>query len=215
MNIGKRIRAIREARGMSLNELARRADVGPASISRVENELQGLTVDTLEALCKALGLTLGEFFGADVAALPRGVRIPLLCLSQVQLYLEGGMESMETSQPIIEMPETPGAARYLALKITDVSMQGARDYFAPGDVVIIDPAIPPQPGDYVLAMVDNQTVFRQYTLRQLHIELAPLNPFWATLSAPPDQVQVIGTLIEHRRYRKMEMSIPFQTTLQK
>lgn len=211
-NMGKRIRAIREARELSLNELARRAGVGAASVSRLENEQQGVNVDTLAALCKGLGLSLAEFFGADVAALPRGVRIPLLCVQQVQNYLENH-DTMDV--PMIDIPEKPGAGNCLALKINDVSMQGQRDYFAPGDVVIIDPAVRPQPGEYVLARADGQTIFRQYKLRQDHIELAPLNPFWPTVAASPDDVLLIGTMVEHRRYRRAEESPPLSDALQK
>lgn len=207
--IGKRIREIREARGMSLNALARRAGVAPANVSRLENEHQSVKIETLEALVRALGLTIGEFFGADVSALPHGIRIPLLCLSQVPDYLKYGMETMEVSPIMIEVPEIPGAEKYLALHIKDVSMQGrARDYFRPGEVVIIDPNTRPEPGDYVLAIVDSKAIFRQFKLRQDHIELAPLNNFWPTVSVPEDDVIIIGVMVEHRRYRRVEENSP-------
>lgn len=83
--------------------------------------------------------------------------------------------------------------------------------FRPGDKVIIDPAVKPRPGDFVIAKRDNdhEATFKKYRLRSQDdqgrdvIELTPINPDWPTLMI--DQYNpghIVGTMIEHRRYRR-------------
>lgn len=66
MNVGERIRLLREKAGFSQNELANRADVSQTHLRRVELGQAGISVDHLQMVCDALGITLKDFF--DVAA---------------------------------------------------------------------------------------------------------------------------------------------------
>ena len=55
-----RVRELREARGWSQAELARRADVRPATLSNIETEqTKGIDFETLEKLAAALGCDPG------------------------------------------------------------------------------------------------------------------------------------------------------------
>ena len=83
--------------------------------------------------------------------------------------------------------------------------------FQPGDKVIIDPAIQPRPGDFVVAKRDNDQAptFKKYRPRsqdelgQEVIELTPVNPDWPTLIIDQENPgHVVGTMVEHRRYRR-------------
>jgi transcriptional regulator with XRE-family HTH domain len=49
------IRALREANGLSLRETARRADMDPAHLLRVERGEAGLSIDSLQRLARVLG----------------------------------------------------------------------------------------------------------------------------------------------------------------
>jgi transcriptional regulator with XRE-family HTH domain len=49
------IRSLREARGLSLRETARRADMDPAHLLRVERGEAGLSIDSLQRLARVLG----------------------------------------------------------------------------------------------------------------------------------------------------------------
>lgn len=49
------IRALREANGFSLRETARRADIDPAHLMRVERGEAGLSIDSLARLARVLG----------------------------------------------------------------------------------------------------------------------------------------------------------------
>lgn len=62
MNIGLRLRAIRENRGISGRSLALQVGVVPSQISKIENGTTNPSIDLLQRLCKALDITLAEFF---------------------------------------------------------------------------------------------------------------------------------------------------------
>jgi SOS-response transcriptional repressor LexA len=78
--------------------------------------------------------------------------------------------------------------------------------FRPGDQLIIDPAITPSPGDFVVAKNgEEEATFKKYRLRGISesgqeiIELVPLNPDFATMRSDITPFHIIGTLVEHRR----------------
>jgi transcriptional regulator with XRE-family HTH domain len=62
---GARLRAAREAAGISLRELARRLDVTPSLLSQVERDLAQPSVGTLWAVVSELGMSLDALFGPD------------------------------------------------------------------------------------------------------------------------------------------------------
>ncbi|MDX6742763.1 helix-turn-helix domain-containing protein [Actinocorallia sp. A-T 12471] len=67
--IGRRIRDLRTARGISLSELAQRARVGKATLSALEAGTRNPTVETLYAITAQLGVPLGALL-PDPAARP-------------------------------------------------------------------------------------------------------------------------------------------------
>lgn len=66
--VGNRVRALREAKGLSLRGLAQRAGLSPQVLSRTERALTEVTLTSLGRICEALGVTLPEFF--DYSAAP-------------------------------------------------------------------------------------------------------------------------------------------------
>ena len=65
MDVGERIRLLRNKAGFSQNELAGRAGVSQTHLRRVELGQAGITVDHLQMVCDALGMTMKEFFDVD------------------------------------------------------------------------------------------------------------------------------------------------------
>jgi SOS-response transcriptional repressor LexA len=95
--------------------------------------------------------------------------------------------------------------------------------FYPSEIVIVDPEITPNPGDYVVAKLnkDDKVIFRKYRLRGPNeagkpaIELAPLNENYATsVIDSKNPGRIIGTMVEHRKFRRTDrLSAPAYTTL--
>ena len=91
---GARLRAAREAAGISLRELARRLDVTPSLLSQVERDLAQPSVGTLWAVVAELGISLDALYGPDGA--PAGAdRAPRTMVQRAgertALDLEGGV----------------------------------------------------------------------------------------------------------------------------
>ena len=82
--------------------------------------------------------------------------------------------------------------------------------FLPGDLIVVDPAVEPTPGDFVVAKreADDEATFKQYKLRYesdvlREIELSPLNDAWPRLVIDRDHPgRVVGVMVEHRSYRR-------------
>jgi transcriptional regulator with XRE-family HTH domain len=53
---GSKLRAIREAKGLTLTDVAKQAGIAPAHLSRVERGRRGLSVESLARVAKVLGL---------------------------------------------------------------------------------------------------------------------------------------------------------------
>lgn len=64
-DVGPRLRAHREQRGLSLRELARRLGVSPSAISQIETGKSRPSVSTLYSIVTELGMSLDELFGAS------------------------------------------------------------------------------------------------------------------------------------------------------
>ena len=60
--VGKKIREIREQRGWRKGKLATDAGLAPSYISVLENGEKCPTIETLDAICFAFGITLSDFF---------------------------------------------------------------------------------------------------------------------------------------------------------
>ena len=104
--LGARVRVLREERGLSLRELARRAEVQVSDISRLERGLTGQPRLSLGmALARALGLTLSQLLGeAEVAA---GGALPAPSVVELRLALEAiGREATRVAR----IAETAAAA---------------------------------------------------------------------------------------------------------
>lgn len=81
--------------------------------------------------------------------------------------------------------------------------------FKPGDRVIIDPGITPQPGDFVVAKNgDDEATFKKFRPRGMDasgnviFELVPLNEDYPTMRSDAMPIGIVGTMVEHRKYRK-------------
>lgn len=73
-----------------------------------------------------------------------------------------------------------------------------------GDHLLLDPAVQPRAGDLVLVRLPSgEHLVRKYVPRTANAFRAETNnPNYADLTSQDDQVVVVATMVEHRRYRK-------------
>jgi SOS-response transcriptional repressor LexA len=92
-----------------------------------------------------------------------------------------------------------------ALRIIGNSMEPE---FREGDVIVVDPDVRPDPGNFVVARNDEEAAtFKKYRPRGIIdgvevFELVPLNPDYAVMRSDQQPIQIIGTMVEHTRFRR-------------
>ena len=67
MDIGSKIKRLRQANGLTLEELANRSELTKGFLSQLERDLTSPSVATLEDILEALGTNLQEFFSEKPA----------------------------------------------------------------------------------------------------------------------------------------------------
>lgn len=148
-------------------------------------------------------------FDENVSPASIGSR-PIPVISAVQA---GALRDMDSPyEPgdgyAIEYTDDMGLSRWtFALDIEGLSMMPE---FRPGDRVIVDPEVAPNPGDFVVARNgSNQATFKKYRPRGMDqqgnmiFELVPLNEDYPTMRSDIEHLTVLGVLMEHRKkYRR-------------
>ena len=146
-------------------------------------------------------------FEPNVSAAARGLRhVPRISFVQAGPWSE------------VVDPYAPGAAEEYLLTDLDLGPNAFAltihgdsmlPEFRDGDTIIIDPSVTPAPGDFVVAKNGNdEATFKKYRPRginergELVIELVPLNDDYPSLRSDCTPLQIIGTMMEHRRYRQ-------------
>ncbi len=209
-------RAAKELKGLvGQSALARVLNSSPQTIHNWELRgvsKQGLLLAQRIIGCSASWVETGQgemLVGVtqNVGPADMGVKkIPLISYVQagcwtgiVDNYLPGDAEDWL----LTDLDLSPSA---FALQIKGDSMLPE---FKEGDRVIIDPNVEPLPGDFVVAKNgDNEATFKKYRPRGVNeqgaqvFELVPLNEDYPSMRSDSTQINIIGTMVEHRKYRK-------------
>lgn len=220
--IGDRVRIARKDNGMTQGQLAAAVGIAQPTLSNLEKGKHAETVKIVE-IAKILGVRpewlssgVGPMraddavpaFDQNVVPAPIGTRqVPIID------YVQAG------AWTAVADPFPPGAAYEYVL--TDLDLSGAAfglrvkgrsmaPEFSEGDVIIIDPEVSPAPGDFVVAKNGGQeATFKKYRPRGIDpatgteiFELIPLNEDFAPIRSDVSPCIIIGTMMEHRRYRR-------------
>lgn len=107
--IGRRLRALREARRLTVAQLAEAAGVSKGFLSRLERDLTSPSVSTLVTLCQVLGASPGDVLDAPEVTVVRLADAPAISL--------GG-------EGIRERLITPRGSRDLQILRADIAPRG-------------------------------------------------------------------------------------------
>jgi len=224
--INDRITASRQAQKISKAELARRIGITHASVSKWESGLNQPKGRYLNDLAAALGVSvdwlltgndeapaaqvkepLSGYHNVEPAVIPKGSRVPIISYVQAGHWREmceqatafdGNVEYVTASVDV--------GPRGFGLWLRGNSMEPR---FSEGDLLIADPDVIPNPGDFVIASNGNEeTTFKKYRPRgyndagQEVFELMPLNDDYPVLRSDVCPIIIIATVIEHRGFLK-------------
>jgi len=205
--IGQRIRRTRKALNLTQKDLAKAlTDATHGSISQWESDMTTPSAKNLYDLSIALECDFAWLLNGGKApnlipASLKSFKIPLITCHQVALFKQSkdldclpNIEYITTSLKI-----SKGS---FAIRINEDSMEPE---FKQGDIVIIDPSVKPVPGEFVVAIKNNdaEAIFKKYReLEDDQFELTSLNPDYRTISTLGKQIKIVGTMVEHRIFRR-------------
>ncbi|MFC3470240.1 LexA family protein [Massilia oculi] len=201
--------------------VAQRAQTAPMYLSQILNGAKSSTGNA-RGIGDKLARKLEEGCGKEVGWMDRphrnvaaqfdenvvpaavGLR-PVPVISSVQA---GALRDMESPYPpgagyAYEYTDQDLSAWAFALDVEGLSMLPD---FRPGDRIIVDPDMAPNPGDFVVARNGSaQATFKKYRPRGIDaagneiFELVPLNDDYPTLRSDTELLSVIGVVTEHRK----------------
>lgn len=230
--LSERIRWVMQTYDLSQAALAKIAGVKQPSVNRWVNGVgSAIRAEAAAAICRHFSLSLdwlicgrGNPHDANAPAQEATnvepvrshmKRIPVL--SYVQAGAPTGVGQIQARENAFESGDFIWVDEELpdecfALKVTGSSMEPD---FCEKDVIVIDPTISPNPGDFVVATRlskktdEVETTFKKYRPRGYDaygneiFELIPLNVDYPTYNSGIEELKVIGVLVEHRRtYRR-------------
>jgi SOS-response transcriptional repressor LexA len=205
------LRDARQRKGLTQRAVAQMFDVTEQAVSQWERNESRPDSSRIFALARLYGVDAERLLHGQRSAVARaeGAQRAVRIVNAPKRHAGGlGEPDGPAEADHVQLDEHNAAGPdCFALQIFGES--NLPDY-RPGDIVIIDPAVEPLPGDMVAAQMAGsaELVFRRYRPRgtdrhgQTRIELAPLNADWPTLEiAGAGNGKIVGTMIEHRRYR--------------
>ena len=142
----------------------------------------------------ARGYTLPE---SSVDYAPTPVFAPLLGGIQAGGLAEA-IEDREGMVPVVRGSRRAGSEYLFALRVRGESMKDAG--ILPDDIVVVRVQSTANAGDIVVAMVDGEATVKTLKLRRGKIVLQPENPAFEEMVFGPDEVEILGKVIEVRRY---------------
>ncbi|WP_043880765.1 LexA family protein [Actinobacillus pleuropneumoniae] len=213
ISLGDRIRSRRKELKLTQKDLATALKgVSHVAVSQWESNTTKPNAENI--------LDLSTVLQCDISWLLRGsgesnvmpasigvTKVPLISYVQAGAWtgIDDFRETCGDYEYILTDLDVSGDA--FALKIKGDSMEPE---FIAGDIVIIDPRVEPHAGEFVAAINgDYEATFKKYRpLEDLdeygrqHFELVPLNPDWHSMSSLKQEIRIIGTMVEHRIYRR-------------
>lgn len=216
---GARLRTARKYAKLTQIQASKASGIPQSTISTAEREGYG-SADT-PVYAKTYGVDAhwlatgegqmlpsgGKTEASNVIPAPIGTRrVPLISYVQAGCWTEASDAATvgEGFEYLLTDLELSGSA--FALEIQGESMLPR---FVPGDRVIVDPEVCPQPGDFVVAMNGGQeATFKKFRPRAIDergntvFELVPLNEDFAPMRSDQTQIRIVGTMMEHRQYRR-------------
>lgn len=208
MNLADRVKKRRLELGLSQEEAATRAGMKQQSWGSIE---KGDTKKPRNIVSIAAVLDCDpSWLMTGTNIIPLGEvntrKIPLISYAQVSEIAEGTYALDLEGKFEYILSDVDCSANSFALRIVGDSMNPE---FVEGDIIIIDPEVKPSPGEFVIAKHgSDEATFKKYRPSSpevsglVEFDLVPLNDDYPTISNKNLPITIIGTMVEHRIFRR-------------
>lgn len=208
MTLGDRVKSRRIELGLTQTELAELAGTTQQGIVSIESGRTKRPRNILE-LAKALHTDVVWLMeGGSFQTLEQinTRKIPLISYVQAGALCAGKpIEALDGNFEYV-MTDIDWSEFTFALRIEGDSMEPD---FKAGDIIVVDPEIDPAPGEFVVASNgDHEATFKKYRPIGFgrngidSFELVALNSDYPSLRSTDIPLKIIGTMVEHRIYRR-------------
>lgn len=176
----------------------------PPTIREVQEAFEFKAVESARSHLTAL-VSEGRLLKEDNTA--RGYRLPdapAIDEPPVQVPLLGRVpagplsEAIEDVESYLPVRSKFRGAELFALRVEGDSMRDAG--ILDGDVVIVQRQQSAEAGDIVVAMIDGEATVKTLFIEGRRVELRPQNPEYAPIVPDPDEMTVLGKVLEVRRH---------------
>lgn len=201
-HIGDRIRERREELGLSQSEVARQLGLKPQSIQQWEDGSAQPRPKRYPEICRVLNVSRAWLVGGsdegkmdNISPVDIVKPIPLISWVKagqwneaIDMYQPGYAEEWEKTTENV-------GDRAFALRVEGDSMEPD---FPAGFILIVDPDVEPNPGDFVIAKVGDHATFKQFMQDAGHFYLKPLNARYPTLKFT-EETSIAGVVVSATR----------------
>ncbi len=210
-----RLRKARIKKGFtSVAEAARAYGFNRYTFSSHENGNRGISKQAAERYARAFGVSVGWLLTGEnppkwldvVEIYPqlRPVRqIPSLTMGELATLTPGTfVEHLNQCTEFSAIGADPRLGENVfEMILEDESMAPE---CKPGEMVAADPNVEPQPGEYAIAVINGNALFRRVQIGDFdkegkpQLELVPINKAWPTQVVTPD-CWIVGRVVSHTR----------------
>lgn len=202
--IGKLIKVRRLALGLTARQLADRAGISDAHIIYIEKGQRKATFDKLTNIINALGLSVEEVLknigrGPDsTSGVKRLTQVPVVTWVTAGSWKEV-CDAFEPGDADTWIDSEVSGEHVFALRVIGDSMEPE---FHDGEIIIIDPGVDAQPGDFVVVKnPEGEATFKQLKKYGGRIVLHPLNPKYEDQEVRRGDFKIIGRVMKkEKRY---------------
>jgi SOS regulatory protein LexA len=184
MSIGEQIKEARQARGISLRQLAKEVEIHFSHLSKIENDKDSVGREALIRIAEALGVD-PDFMLGEAGHQPMPFRVLGDVAAGVPIEAIEDVESFELSNVF-----DPREHFLLRVKGDSMILDGIND----GDFAIVRQSATARNGETVVAIVEGEATLKRFQKRKKEIVLKPANDNMTDMIYPAGSVEIRGVL---------------------
>lgn len=184
MSIGAKIKEARQARGISLRQLAKEVAIHFSHLSKIENDKDSVGRDTLIRIAEALDVD-PEFMLGEAGL----QSMPFRLLGNVAAGVP--IEAIEDVESF-NLADTFDPQDHFLLRVSGDSM--INDGINDGDLAVVRQSKTARNGETVVAIVDGDATLKRFQKRKKEIVLKPANDSMTDMIYPTESVEIRGVL---------------------
>lgn len=204
MTIGKRIKQLREDKGLTQEDIAKKIGVAIQTIYKYENEIvTNIPLDKLEKIAKALQTTPAYLMGWEKDAAPTPDPFSFSNIQPIKKHRIPLLGEIACGEPIFADEDFEGFIESdieadFALRCSGDSMTGAR--IMDGDIVLIKKQDMVENGEIAAVIIENEATLKRvyYYPKDGKLILNPENPAYAPLvyvDEELNQIRILGRAV--------------------